>query len=68
MTSELDVVCNSALCSRILNEPELEGEINAAALGDLLPDELLVPLEDQYVCSQEVDRPQFTVFTEHNRK
>ncbi|XP_017262998.1 tumor necrosis factor alpha-induced protein 2 isoform X2 [Kryptolebias marmoratus] len=37
----------------ILKKPELMGEIDAAALGKLLPEDLLEPLEEQYLNKQE---------------
>lgn len=44
----------SALCTRILEKPELASNINTEALGNLLPDELLKPLEEQYLSKQQV--------------
>lgn len=45
---------SSVLCARILQKPELAGEIDAAALGKLLPDDLLEPLEEQFLSKQQV--------------
>lgn len=44
----------SAVCVRILQKPELVGEIEAEVLGKLLPPELLGPLEEQYLHNQQV--------------
>lgn len=38
---------------QILQKPELASEIDAKALGKLLPDELLEPLEEQYLSKQQ---------------
>ncbi|KAM6917365.1 tumor necrosis factor alpha-induced protein 2 [Lycodopsis pacificus] len=38
---------------QILQKPELTGEIDVEALGKLLPEELLKPLEDQYLSKQQ---------------
>lgn len=43
-----------AVCLRILQKAELAGEIDAEALGKLLPKELLEPLEEQYLSKQQV--------------
>ncbi|XP_031729063.1 tumor necrosis factor alpha-induced protein 2 isoform X1 [Anarrhichthys ocellatus] len=40
---------------QILQKPELVGEIDVEALGKLLPEELLKPLEDQYLSKQQED-------------
>ncbi|XP_006786352.1 tumor necrosis factor alpha-induced protein 2-like [Neolamprologus brichardi] len=39
----------------ILEKPELASNINTEALGNLLPDELLKPLEEQYLSKQQSD-------------
>ncbi|XP_039459251.1 tumor necrosis factor alpha-induced protein 2-like [Oreochromis aureus] len=39
----------------ILEKPELASNINTKALGNLLPDELLKPLEEQYLSKQQSD-------------
>nr|XP_023008099.2 tumor necrosis factor alpha-induced protein 2 isoform X1 [Maylandia zebra] len=39
----------------ILEKPELASNINTEALGKLLPDELLKPLEEQYLSKQQKD-------------
>ena len=39
---------------RILQKPEFAGEIDAAALGKLLPNDLLAPLEEQFLSKQQV--------------
>ncbi|XP_030574335.1 tumor necrosis factor alpha-induced protein 2-like [Archocentrus centrarchus] len=39
----------------ILQEPELANNINTDALGKLLPDDLLEPLEEQYLSKQQSD-------------
>ena len=44
----------SVLCVRILQKPELAGEINIEELGKLLPKELLEPLEDQFLSKLQV--------------
>lgn len=41
-------------CFRILKKPELASEIDSAALGQLLPGDLLGSLEEQYLTTQEV--------------
>lgn len=44
----------SAVSVRILQKPELASEIDVEALGKLLPEQLLKPLEDQYLNKQQV--------------
>ncbi|XP_039459627.1 tumor necrosis factor alpha-induced protein 2-like [Oreochromis aureus] len=39
----------------ILEKPELASNINTEALGNLLPDELLKPLEEQYLSKEQSD-------------
>ncbi|XP_063355997.1 tumor necrosis factor alpha-induced protein 2-like isoform X2 [Pelmatolapia mariae] len=39
----------------ILEKPELANNINTEALGNLLPDELLKPLEEEYLSKQQSD-------------
>ncbi|XP_063355688.1 tumor necrosis factor alpha-induced protein 2-like [Pelmatolapia mariae] len=39
----------------ILEKPELASNINTEALGNLLPDELLKPLEEEYLSKQQSD-------------
>uniref|UniRef100_A0AAZ1XQJ9 Exocyst complex component Sec6 n=1 Tax=Oreochromis aureus TaxID=47969 RepID=A0AAZ1XQJ9_OREAU len=39
----------------ILEKPELTSNINTEALGNLLPDELLKPLEEKYLSNQQSD-------------
>lgn len=46
----------------LLQKPELSSEINADVLGKLLPQELLKPLEEQFLNSQQVtDDPVFKI-------
>ncbi|CAI5697054.1 unnamed protein product [Oreochromis niloticus] len=40
---------------RILERPEVASNINTEALGNLLPDELLKPLEEKYLSKQQSD-------------
>lgn len=44
----------SAVCVRILQKAELASEIDAEALGKLLPRKLLEPLEEQYLSKEQV--------------
>lgn len=50
----MEVFLMSLLCARILQKPELAREIDLAALGKLLPEQLLNPLEEQYLEKQQV--------------
>ncbi|XP_019204248.1 tumor necrosis factor alpha-induced protein 2 [Oreochromis niloticus] len=45
----------------ILEKPELTSNINTEALGNLLPDELLKPLEEKYLSKQQSDLIMFIV-------
>lgn len=47
----------SSLCHRVLQKPQMAGEMDVAALGKLLPEELLKPLEDQYLNRRQVTGP-----------
>ena len=52
----------SALCVRVLRKPELASEIDHEALGKLLPEKLLKPLEEQYLSKQQVDSLYFSQY------
>lgn len=47
----------------ILQKPELAGEIDIKALGKLLTNELLKPLEEQYLSTQQVTPAAATCLT-----
>lgn len=50
----VDPIC---LCSvRILQKPELAPHVSVAEMGKLLPEEVLRPLEEQYLTKQQVSR------------
>lgn len=49
-----DPIC---VCSvRILQKPELAPHVSVAEMGKLLPEEVLGPLEEQYLSKQQVSR------------
>ncbi len=43
-----------ALCVRLLQKPQLASEIDGEALGKLLPEEMLKPLEEQHLSKRQV--------------
>lgn len=48
----------SAPVVRILRMPELAPHVSVGELGKLLPEEVLEPLEEQYLSKQQVDPPE----------